>query len=186
VSVAPDRALVAPRRTRRLLLRRPGEADAERLFEIFGDPRTNAFNPDGPWPDLAHAREKLARMLQHWQMHGFGMWAVSALADPERIVGFAGLTWRDYVGTMRINLGFRLALEAWGQGYATELGREGLDAAFKVLDLHEVHAIARPANIASQHVLRKIGMTGIGTLDDVPGEAPSLLFRIQGDSGLRA
>jgi RimJ/RimL family protein N-acetyltransferase len=41
----------------------------------------------------------------------------------------------------------------------------------------EVHAIVRPANLASSHVLRKIGMPEIGTLDDVPGKAPSLLFR---------
>jgi len=183
VSQAPERGGLAPRRTPRLLLRRPTEADAERFFEIFGDPRTNAFNPDGPWPDLAHAREVLARWMAHWEKHGFGGWAVSPLEAPERIVGYAGLSWRDYAGTMRVNLGFRFAFEAWGRGYATEIGLGALEAAFDVLALPEVRALARPANLASQRVLRKIGMTEIGTLDDVPGEAPSRLYRAVASAG---
>ena len=95
------------------------------------------------------------------------------------MIGFCGLGWRDYVGTRRLNLGYRLAFEAWGQGHATEIGAETLRYAFETLAQPEVHAIVRPANLASARVLEKIGMSEIGTLDDVPGEAPSRLYRAE-------
>jgi RimJ/RimL family protein N-acetyltransferase len=70
-----------------------------------------------------------------------------------------------------------LAVEAWGQGYATELGRDALVLAFDTLDLPEVLGLVRPDHRMSIRVLEKIGMQRCGVLDDVPGEAPSVVFR---------
>jgi len=180
VTPARARDALTPRRTARLLLRAPVAADAARLFAIFGDPRTNVHNPDGPYPDLNHARHVLSQWMAHWETHGFGRWAVATLAAPEQVIGFCGVGWRDYCGIQRLNLGYRFAFEAWGQGYATEAGAETLHVALEILAQPEVHAIVRPANLASAHVLQKIGMTEIGTLDDVPGEAPSRMFHAIG------
>jgi RimJ/RimL family protein N-acetyltransferase len=175
--VSADRT--APRRTERLLLRPAAATDLESVFAIHGDPRTSLFNPAGPHRDLDESRAMLDSWLAHWDRHGFGHWAVATQDEPGRVIGVGGINVRSYNGDMRHNLGYRLAFDAWGHGYATELGREALRFAFDELGLPAVHALVRPANLASRAVLRKLGLHENGVLDDVPGEAPSLLFLIE-------
>lgn len=110
------------------------------------------------------------------EQHGFGMWAVSDRAAPDDILGFGGVGYRPYGEIPRLNLGYRFGPEAWGKGYATELGRAALAFAFGTLEAPEVHALIRPANLASIRVVEKLGMTRGGTLDDVSGAEPSLVF----------
>lgn len=76
----------------------------------------------------------------------------------------------------RVNPGYRFAVEAWGQGFATEMGRAALDFGFSSLKLEEVYGHVRPTHAASIRVLEKIGMHSSGELDDVAGQAPSLMF----------
>lgn len=69
-------------------------------------------------------------------------------------------------------------MEAWGQGYATELARYAIEFGLRDLSLDEVLAFVRPAHTASRKVLEKAGMKVCGTLDDVPDAAPSVLYTI--------
>ena len=163
----------------RLRLRRPASDDADILFAIYGDPRTNQTNPAGPFPDLEKAEAVLASWMAHWAEHGFGVWAIVRAEAPDQVIGFGGLSLRLYGEVEKLNLGYRFAVEAWGQGYATELGRAALDHAFKALRRDEVFGLVRPANTASIHVLEKLGMTRVGELDDVPGEAKSFVYAIR-------
>jgi len=168
--------------TKRLLYRRPQQADLHTVFAIFGDPQTNLFNPAGPMTDITQAEALLDRWLQHWETHGYGWWAISSAQAPEHILGFAGIAAHDYLGKKVINLGYRFAVEAWGHGYATEAAQNSLNHAFDHLGLPEVFGLVRPDHTASIRVLEKIGMCRFGELDDVPGKAPSLVFRIQRDA----
>ncbi|MFJ2386612.1 GNAT family N-acetyltransferase [Pseudomonas koreensis] len=168
--------------TKRLLYRRPQQADLPTVFAIFGDPQTNLFNPAGPMTDITQAEALLDRWLQHWEAHGYGWWAISSAQAPEHILGFAGIAAHDYLGQKVINLGYRFAVEAWGHGYATEAAQNALTHAFNHLSLPEVFGLVRPDHTASIRVLEKIGMRRFGELDDVPGKAPSLVFRIQRDA----
>lgn len=163
----------------RLIYRRPQPADLPSVFAIFGDPKTNQFNPAGPMTDIAQAQALLSRWLQHWATHGYGWWAISSTQAPDNILGFAGIATHDYLGKPVINLGYRFAVEAWGHGYATEAAQTALTNAFHYLGLPEVFGLVRPDHVASIRVLEKIGMHRFGDLDDVPGKAPSLVFRIQ-------
>lgn len=162
--------------TERLALRPLTLADAPRFFEIFGDPRTNVHNPVGPCTDLRAATSMLAARAGHWARHGFGQWAIALRERPDALIGFGGVAWRDYDGTDRLNLGYRFAADAWGRGYATELGTAALHYAFADLGQPAVHAIVRPTNLASVRVLEKLGMRRDGDLDDVPGQARSLVY----------
>lgn len=163
----------------RLIYRRPQQADLPTVFAIFGDPQTNQFNPAGPMTDIAQAEALLDRWLQHWTTHGYGWWVISKPQTPEKILGFAGIAAHDYLGKPVTNLGYRFAVEAWGHGYATEAAQTALTHAFHHLGLPEVFGLVRPEHSASIRVLEKIGMHRFGDLDDVPGKAPSLVFRIQ-------
>ncbi|MBA1228673.1 GNAT family N-acetyltransferase [Pseudomonas viridiflava] len=161
----------------RLIYRKPTPADLPRLFDIYGDPRTHLFNPAGPLTSLAQAESVLSRWLEHWSVHGYGWWAVATDEAPDQVIGFGGIALHDYLGEQRVNLGYRFAEHAWGKGLATQLGKAGLAHAFESLHLPQVYGLVRPAHAASIKVLEKIGMQRIGVLDEVPGQAPSLVFR---------
>ena len=163
--------------TDRLLLRAPTPGDLGAFFRIYGDPATNTHDPLGPAPDLATAAALLGASMAHWEMHGFGAFVVSTREAPQWVIGFAGVTWRQYSDAEVLNLGYRLEPAAWGKGYATELAAESLQNAFARLGLRQVFALVRPANAASIRVLEKIGMERVGALEDVSGEVPSFVYR---------
>ena len=165
--------------TARLILRRPTSADLARLFEIYGDPATNVFNPFGPYPNIEKASTVLTDWMSHWDRLGFGQCAVATRSEPESVIGFGGVAYRNYVGTEKLNLGYRLHTAAWGKGYATELGEGVLRHALFDLGKPEVFAIVRPINSPSIRVLEKIGMQRIGSLEDVPGQEPSHLYKAE-------
>ncbi|MDY7533561.1 GNAT family N-acetyltransferase [Pseudomonas sp. Bout1] len=166
-----------PITTQRLVLRPPTVNDAASVFAIYGDPETNRYNPAGPLANLPQAKAALARWLKHWADHGFGQWAIATQEAPECVIGFGGITLYHYGTVERINLGYRFAVSAWGQGFATELARAALQFGFVELGQPTVYGVVRPAHAASIKVLEKIGMQRIDELDDVPGQAPSLVYR---------
>jgi ribosomal-protein-alanine N-acetyltransferase len=61
--------------------------------------------------------------------------------------------------TPAVEVGWRLAHEYWGRGYAPEAGRASLDYAFDVIGLDEVVSFTTVANLRSQRVMQKLGMT---------------------------
>ncbi|MET3034747.1 GNAT family N-acetyltransferase [Chryseobacterium sp. NRRL B-14859] len=163
--------------TERLILRRPAKEDFERFFEINHDPQTNIHNPGGPM-SFEKAESTFAKMFDHWKTHNFGSWVIVEKDNPENIIGFGGLSYKLYGEEEKLNLGYRLASQAWGKGYATEFTKKAIDLAFTEGN-KEIFAIVRPSNIASVKVLEKAGMIQIGTLNDVPGQPESLVYRIQ-------
>lgn len=164
--------------TERLILRKPTKEDFERFFEINHDPRTNIHNPNGCM-SLEKAESTFARMLDHWEKYNFGGWTIVEKDAPENIIGFGGLSYRLYGEEEKLNLGYRFAPEAWGKGYATEFTKKAVDFGFNEDDKEEIFGIVRPSNLASIKVLEKAGMTPFGTLNDVPGQPESLVYRIQ-------
>ncbi|MGY2378113.1 GNAT family N-acetyltransferase [Pseudomonas sp. SDO524_S393] len=162
----------------RLIYRAPQPGDVQRLFAIYGDPQTHLFNPAGPLASLADAQHLLDAWLAQWARDGYGWWAIARVEAPDHLIGFGGIAPMNYLEQPRINLGYRLAVDAWGQGYATELGHHALQLAFDTLGLPEVFGLVRPEHAASIRVLEKLGMRRFGLLDDVPGKAPSLVLRI--------
>lgn len=165
------------RSTSRLILREPIAADLGRFFAIHSDPATNQFNPAGPLTNIAQAAATLEDWIDHWEIHGYGQWAIAASDAPQYVIGFGGIALRNYLDVPRLNLGYRFDVAAWGKGYATELGRASLEYAFNELIVEDVFAIVRPAHKASISVLEKIGMQHVDALDDVPGQPPSHVYK---------
>jgi RimJ/RimL family protein N-acetyltransferase len=75
-------------------------------------------------------------------------------------IGFAGLDEVDddmpFTG---VEIGWRLARSAWGQGYATEAALTVLGHGFGTLEFPEILAVTTATNLRSQAVMRRIGMT---------------------------
>jgi RimJ/RimL family protein N-acetyltransferase len=92
------------------------------------------------------------------EQQGFGLWAVEVpgVAD---FIGFIGLNPADAVlGRPVLEIGWRLAAEHWGRGYATEGARASLAHAFDVLGRDEVVSFTTTANQRSRHVMEKLGL----------------------------
>lgn len=164
--------------TPRLSLRPVSPSNADDLFKIYGDPATNTFNPAGPYPDIDYAKTVLNRWLTHWQTHGFGNWAISLLDNPQKIIGFGGLSIHSYDGLVINNLGYRFSTEAWGKGLATEFAACAINYGFDQIKLTEISAVVRKNHLASQKVLHKTGLSYIREIYDVKDAPPSLLYTI--------
>jgi RimJ/RimL family protein N-acetyltransferase len=93
------------------------------------------------------------------QQGGWGLWAVEvpAVAD---FVGFVGLNpAQETLGHPAVEIGWRLAAEHWGRGYAPEAARASLAHGFDSLGLEEIVAFTSTGNAKSRRVMEKIGMT---------------------------
>lgn len=149
--------------------------DFERFYEIYSDPETNLFNPDGAM-DLEKAKESFAKMTEGWNKYNFSSWTIKL---KEKIIGFGGLSYRQYGDELKLNLGYRFDKEYWGQGFATELAKHAIDYGFEELQKDQIFAIVRPKHIASIKVLEKCNMKLSGKLNDVPNEEDSLIYIIE-------
>ena len=145
-------SLPLSQRSERLLLRRPAQADLDFLIDLFSRWELVAHRPDPVADTPQQSAARLARDIDHWDMHGFGRWAVEADGG---LVGFGGVTVSaDFDG---LNLSYHLHPESWGLGYATELVTAALQAAFGPLHADRVIGLVRPANPGSRRVLEKCG-----------------------------
>ncbi len=97
------------------------------------------------------------RIDAHFESEGFGLWAVE-VPGVAPFIGFTGLMrprWRPEV----VEVGWRLARAHWGSGYATEAARAAIDHGFATLALPEIVSFVLPANVRSQAVMARLGMT---------------------------
>jgi RimJ/RimL family protein N-acetyltransferase len=101
----------------------------------------------------------VAGIEAHFDRHGFGLWAVE-IAGVAPFAGFAGLSVPRIEAhfTPCVEIGWRLAAEHWGRGYATEAARAVLAFGFQSLALEEIVSFTVPANLRSRRVMQKIGM----------------------------
>ena len=156
--------------TGRLILRKPERGDLQALFDIHNDPQTNLFNPSSEHSkrSMTQTKEMLERWLDIWDSHGFGYWSVALLEQPDRVIGFGGLSPKDFDGEVLPNLYYRFSPDAWGKGYATEMARAALEMG-RQLPFDKIVASVRPDNTASVRVLERLGMERAGKTHDQYG-----------------
>jgi RimJ/RimL family protein N-acetyltransferase len=109
----------------------------------------------------------LERHLNHWEEHGFGLWAVTK-RDEEQVIGWIGASHPTFVPELaeRVEIGWTLRPAHWGIGLATEGAAAAVDAAFASLDVDDVISLIHPANDRSIGVATRLGMHHAG--DAVP------------------
>ena len=160
-----------------LVFARPSASHLRAMLEIHCDPRTNAHNPFGP-PTPAAAAALFEGWLAHWDREGFGYWAVCSSANSLEVLGFGGVMRKPVGSRLGLNLYFRLSPLVWGQGLASAIAQEALSQAFIERCEPEVLALVRPANMPSRRTLERARLRVIDTTVDVPGQEPSLIYRI--------
>jgi ribosomal-protein-alanine N-acetyltransferase len=115
----------------------------------------------------------LERNLAHWVDHGFGIWILRDRAD--QVVGRAGLRHVAVEGEPEVEISYALFPEFWGRGLATEAARACVTIGREWLGFPSLVALTLPANLASQHVLRKAALVRECLVTHAG--APHLLFR---------
>ena len=148
--------------TARLTLRPFTDADAEPLYALQSDPHVLRYWDSPPWTDPARAQRFLA-VCRQMAEEGTGVRLAMDLVSDGTFVGWYSLgRWNPDFRSAA--LGYCLTQAAWGQGYATEGARALLQWAYDTLDLNRVQAETDTRNLASAHVLEKLGFVHEGTL----------------------
>ncbi len=143
--------------TSRLLLRRPEQADAEILSNLWRDERVQQFM--GGVLSQQDADARVADILQSWKDHKAGLWAVYERED-NTLVGLCGLS----IFEVEIEIIYKFFSTYWGCGYATEAVAASLAYGFQILQIDRIIGVTQEANSASQHILEKVGMHHIHSL----------------------
>jgi RimJ/RimL family protein N-acetyltransferase len=142
-------------RTERLLLRRWGDSDREPFAAMNTDPAVME-HLQGPM-SRERSDEFVDRIERHWDEHGWGLWAVE-VPGAAPFIGYVGLWPAGYVAEGMVEVGWRLASEHWGRGYATEAARESLRFGFEEVGLEEIVSFTVPQNERSRRVMDRIGL----------------------------
>jgi RimJ/RimL family protein N-acetyltransferase len=154
--------------TERLVLRSWQAADVDDFLVVNSDPAVMATL--GPVMDRDQVAATIVRMQGIEAEHGHCFWAMVRRAD-ERVIGWCGAI-RGSVDPIRdkAEIGWRMARDAWGHGYATEAAAATLDWLFANRDDDAAWAITTPANRGSRAVMERLGMEYLSALDfDHPG-----------------
>jgi len=141
----------------RLILRRFRPEDREPFAALNADPLVMQHFPKPLTRD--ESDELIAQDEAHFDAHGFGFWAVE-VKDGAPLIGFLGLARPSYETpfTPCVEIGWRLAREHWGQGYASEGARLALAYGFDALGLDEIVSFTVAANTRSWAVMERLGM----------------------------
>lgn len=145
----------------RLGLRPVHASDLEALMAVNGDPEVTRFLPYEAWRTLDDARAWLRRM-DALTASGTGRQLVLERREDARVVG-ALLFFRFDEGSARVELGYVLGREHWGQGLMSEAVEAACAHAFSALGVRRIEAEVNTANAASSALLEKVGFTREGT-----------------------
>lgn len=145
-------------RTERLVLRGWTDADRPAFAEMNADPRVMEH-----FPGLMTREQSdgfVDRIQAQFGERGFSLWAIE-VPGVAAFVGFTGLLVPRFEAhfTPAVEIGWRLAAEHWGRGYATEAARAAVEFAFGPAGLDALVSFTTPANVRSRRVMERIGMT---------------------------
>ncbi len=144
-------------KTERLTLRSLNENDVAHFLRFSNDVGFTCFSVPGHHPrDREGVLSQLRLRITKFETNGIGVFLIN-LKDNEESIGICAVNPYEVEGKSEMELGFRLCLEHWGQGFATEASRAILNYAFREINLEKVVTFAVPQNTASLKVIEKLG-----------------------------
>ena len=141
--------------TDRLRLRPYRSDDVTAMFAIFGDSEVMRYSMSGADRSVESTQARIQKLIDHQVLFGFSLWVVEDRSTGT-ILGDCGL--KQLEEGPEIEVGYRFARANWGRGYATEAAAASVRYGFDALGLARIVAVVEPPNVASRHVLEKIGL----------------------------
>ena len=150
--------------TDRLILRQWKESDYPHFINMGLDQVVMQYFPNLWAKD--ESLEFIHKVKAIIEKNGWGFWAV-ALKESGQFIGFIGLHSQpeQFEFSPCVEIGWRLAKEYWGNGYATEGSRAVLRYAFNELNLNKVVSFTAVLNTRSEAIMKKIGMIKVKEFD---------------------
>ena len=173
--------------TERLRLREWDPEDEARFYQVMNRPEVMTHL--GGVQTSEEWNAAFTRVVGFQRDYGHTFWIVED-ADGQEILGFCGIKRVNAPGagdlTGRHEIGWRLRPESWGKGLAKEAAIASLDLAFNEFDAPDVIATTLHANLPSQGLMKRLGMTRREDLDFVdtrfgPDMNPTIVFLITCD-----
>ena len=144
--------------TDRLILRPLEKNDVDAVYRMRSDADVMRFIREPQ--NRAESAGWVKLVSSRWKKEQIGFCAI--LEKPsEKFVGWCGI-WK-LKETGELEIGYAVAKEFWGKGFATEAALKFLDYAFEKLEPEKIVAVARPKNAASRRVMEKLGMNFVKT-----------------------
>jgi RimJ/RimL family protein N-acetyltransferase len=144
--------------TERLVLRRWRVEDSEPFAALNADPAVMEY-----FPSTLSRRESdglIGWIEAGFADHEFGLWALEMKANRE-FIGFTGLSVPSFEApfTPTVEVGWRLARGAWGNGFASEAAQASLHEGFVKHRLPEIVSFTYEKNTRSRAVMERLNMT---------------------------
>ena len=149
--------------TERLLLRDIRLEDLDGMFALDSNPNVHKYLGNKPIKTIAEAEKNIHKILQQYKTLGIGRFAVIEKAS-NQFIGWSGLKFntgeKESLGDKRdfYDVGYRLIERFWNKGYARESAIASLNFGFQELKLDVIVGAAETGNIASNKILKKIGL----------------------------
>jgi RimJ/RimL family protein N-acetyltransferase len=148
--------------TPRLKLRGFCHDDLDAYAEMCADPEVMRFIGNGQTVDRPQSWRNMSMVAGHWQLRGYGLWAVEERKTGE-MIGRVGL-WNPE-GWPQLEVGWTLRRAFWGKGFATEAAKVSIDYAMTVLKEHHLISLIKPGNQASIRVAERLEEKLEGTIE---------------------
>jgi RimJ/RimL family protein N-acetyltransferase len=159
--------------TDRLHMRGFREEDLDELAAISADPEVTKWVGDDNGLSREDTWRRMAYFVGHWELRGFGQWALIE-RDTGKLVGRAGLLRPE--AWPGLEVGWLVAREHWGRGFAPEAGRASMEWAREELGADHIISLIEDANERSARVAEKLGMTVEGRTRIVNGQYEVRIF----------
>ncbi len=153
--------------TERLLIREMREEDEQGMFELGVDPEVNKYVGNKPITTMEEAQGLIKFIQLQYKENGIGRFTVIEKKTGD-FIGWTGLKLITEETNKHIryyDMGYRLIRKYWGKGYATETAVATLFHGFDTMNLSEIFAIANVENLASNAILKKVGLKFIETFN---------------------
>ena len=149
--------------TQRLGLRNWLPSDEAPFIAMCQDPDVMKHFPSTL--SASETLELIDNLKKHFDEFGYTYFAVDVI-ETGAFIGFIGMKQQSWESkyTPCVDIGYRIKKSAWGKGYATEGAVACLKAAFSTFKIEEVLSFTTDTNTASEHIMKKIGMRYVGTV----------------------
>lgn len=162
--------------TERLKIRPWSEDDLDHYLLLANDVGYNCFSLPGQFAlDPEEAKERIKDRVDLVNSKKVGKFLLF-LKDSGAVIGTCGLGAYKLDNQEEMELGYRLRLQYWEKGFATEASRAILNDGFKRLNLKRIVAFAVPQNRPSIRVVEKLGFQYIKNF--MHAEIPHALYEL--------
>lgn len=146
----------------KVILREFHSDDLDGVMKVVGDDRvTKSLSFDTK--SREQAAEILTGIIARAKQEPRSEYYLAVTLPCDYLVGFARL---GLTGVQAAKLGYAIAADHWGRGYAIDAVQTLVDFGFRKLTLHRISAAVGPNNSASIAIARRLGMSYEGRIRD--------------------